>query len=114
MGNFLRKMDKIGPEMGYNFGRRPRFESPIGGIFTILAYTFICYVGYQMITKIFDTKQVDVEVVESFTSNFPEVNLYQNNFYPMFTLYQAPLDVLADDIATYVYIKGEMYEYNYT
>jgi hypothetical protein len=55
MGNYLKGLDKIGPEIGYNFGRRPRYESTVGGVMTMLVYGFMAFVGYKMIIKIFDT-----------------------------------------------------------
>ena len=54
---------------------------------TVLVYVFIAYVGFNMITKIFDTKQVDLSITETYKRDFPTIKLYDNNFYPIFSLY---------------------------
>jgi hypothetical protein len=60
IGHSLRCIDKIGPEIGYTFGRKPRFQTVLGGIMTLLAYSIIGFVAYTLLRKIFDSKEVDV------------------------------------------------------
>ena len=56
----LKSTDHIGPEIGYNFGRKPRFQTPAGGLLTIGVYSMIAFVAYTLLRKVFDTKELDV------------------------------------------------------
>ena len=56
IGDLIRNRDKIGPEIGYTFGRKPRFQSILGGIMTIVANIVIGFVAYTLMRRVFDTK----------------------------------------------------------
>lgn len=86
MGNILRRFDRIGNQIEFNFGRSPRYQTLTGGAISLLAYGLIIFVGYTFIKKLFIDAEVDTSTADSFTQKYPQINLAENSIYPIFAL----------------------------
>lgn len=114
MGNVLKGVDKVGTEVGFNFGRKPRFQTILGGIMTIVAYFFIIFVTITFGTKLFSSKEVEVSISESYSGDFPKINLFDNNFYPVIGISGPYGFVESDDFPDYLLIIGQIVQQTFT
>lgn len=82
----MRKTDRVGSEVEFNFGRDPRYQTICGGITTLLQYSLILAVIYTFVMKLWVQKEPETTISESFTSEYPRIELYENMIYPIFAL----------------------------
>ena len=113
MGNIIKGVDKVGSEVGFNHGRKPRFQTISGGILTIIAYTIIAFVTFTFFNKMYINKDVDVSLSNRFVSEYPEIKLIENNFYPILGVEGKSGLVDSADFHKYVLIFGSIIEFDY-
>lgn len=108
---YIKSADKIGNPLEFNFGRRPRFQTILGGFFTIIAYGVILFVAYSFISSVFDTRQVDVSTSVEFTESYPEINLAQSSIFPIIMMEKTATSFIqSQNLNKYITIIGTMVE----
>ena len=114
MGNVLKSVDKVGTEIGFNFGRKPRFQTCLGGVMTLIAYLFIALVTWIFADRLFFSNEPEVSVSESFGASFPKINLFNNNFYPILGIIGEQGLIDADRFLEFVTVGGIIIKSSFT
>ena len=117
MGNVFRRIDRLGNQVEFNFGRRPRYQTITGGVLSLLAYSLIIFVAYTFFSKLFLEGNVDTSSADTFTSKYPQINLSENSIYPIFALANlvngAPSFMPSSEISKYITVQGANSELNF-
>lgn len=107
--------DKIGNPIEFNFGRRPRFQTVLGGILTIIAYGIIMLVAFSFIRSVFDTKEVEVSTSVEFTETYPEINLADSGIFPIIMMQSNEMNfVKSESLHKYITVVGVILELKFT
>jgi hypothetical protein len=88
MKEFFKKIDFIGGEIGFNFGRKDRFQTCLGGVLTILVYALIITVTIIFGKNLFTHGDIDISQSSSHANSNPKIYFAKNNIYPIVGLFR--------------------------
>lgn len=110
--NYLKKLDIFGEEFEFNYKKKSRYKTHIGGLLTMLAYLALTYIFIIMIFDMSDKTKPTLAAGIQYSRNIPRMDLYNNTIYPIIGFDHDGL-VPSEEVNKFIHAFGEIQRVSY-
>ena len=107
----IQHCDSLGAEYSFSYKRAPRHQSIFGAALTFLSYIIVAISSFILFKQYQDTTNVETSQSTHYSKSSPNINLAQNDFYPIVILYgRDDQMIMRWDAQRYVYIDAFIFD----